>query len=49
MDQVLPKKMRLKQFLEMATDLAVLVELGRSFHQQRTVKVKVRERDFVPL
>ncbi len=33
----------------MARDLAALIELGRSFHQERTFHLKVCESDFVPL
>ncbi len=33
----------------MAKDLAALIELGRSFHQERTFHLKVCESDFVPL
>ncbi len=33
----------------MGKDSAARIELGRSFHQMRTVNEKVRERDFVPL
>ena len=33
----------------MAKDSAAWIELGRSFHQEGTVNVKVCERDFVPL
>jgi len=35
--------------LKMATDSAARVELGRSFYQQGTVKVKISESDSVPL
>ncbi len=33
----------------MAKDSAAGIELGRSFHQEGTVYVKVCETDFVPL
>ncbi len=33
----------------MAKDSAARIELGRSFHQEGTVNVKVCESDFVPL
>ncbi len=33
----------------MAKDSAAQIELSRSFHQERTVHVKVSESDFVPL
>ncbi len=33
----------------MAEDSAAQIELGRSFHQEGTVNVKVCESDFVPL
>ncbi len=32
----------------MTKDSAVRIELGRSFHQEGTFKVKVSEIDFVP-
>jgi len=34
-------KNRREQFSKVVTDSVALVELGRSFHQQRTVTVKV--------
>ncbi len=33
----------------MDKDSAARIELGRSFHQEGTFNLKVRERDFVPL
>ncbi len=36
-------------FLKMAKGSAAWIESGRSFHQERTVKLKVCESDFVPL
>ncbi len=33
----------------MAKDSAAGIELGRSFHLERTFNLKVRESDFVPL
>ncbi len=33
----------------MAKDSAAQIELDRSFHQEGTVHLKVRESDFVPL
>ncbi len=33
----------------MAKDSAAQIELGRSFHQEGTFNLKVRESDFVPL
>ncbi len=33
----------------MAKDSAARIELGRSFHQEGTFNLKVRESDFVPL
>ncbi len=33
----------------MAKDSASRIELGRSFHQEGTFNLKVRESDFVPL
>ncbi len=37
------------RFLKMGKDSAARIELGRSFHQMRTVNEKVCESDFVPL
>ncbi len=34
------------RFLKMAKDSGALIELGRSFHQEGTFHLKVRESDF---
>lgn len=48
--QVLTKKRCIfSHFLEIAKDSTAQVDLGRSVHQQGTVKVKVLESDFLPL
>ncbi len=47
--QVLMEEMCLLTFLKTAKDTAARIELGRPFHQQGTVKVKVCENVFVHL
>lgn len=36
-----------KCFLKMAKDLVIQIKLGRSFHPEKTVNVKVGKSDFV--
>ncbi len=47
--QIKMEEMFFIHFLKMAKDSAAGIELGRSFHQEGTVIVKVCESDFVPL
>ncbi|MGL5582145.1 MAG: hypothetical protein ACRDCE_14475, partial [Cetobacterium sp.] len=43
------KRQVLSRFLKIATDSAVRIAIGKSFHQVGTVQEKVRDSDFVPL
>ncbi len=47
--QIKMKRCVFSRFLEMDKDSAALIELGRLYHQEGTVNVKVCESDFVSL